>query len=356
MSVAEIAEAVRRIIEEGEYEISVGDERWRRVGYPGFRLTERLRAKVVVSSLGRMADRLGETIQAIEGGGYAQVSVPVFKEGVYRPIDDVMLHNVVAYTFLGSPADETMTVDHINRMPHDNRVENLRWASPEQQRDNRMHRVHKYILEDGTVLDNGRELSEHLEESYKTVSNQTRVMRDGGVYTMGPNHETVTVVEVSAKKPRLTNKSQNPFAKKPKQTVGKDEVAARLYADGHDMSYIMSHLPSSSRSPAPDVHNVYLAIGRGMRNTRDVELIRRVAGRMGLDCPSVRDRLQEAWDVCKQSLKGLTRDEYTAAVGRFLSDRGIEMEHPRLFVEGFKCIYETLDNVAADGVEQVGAR
>lgn len=51
----------------------------------------------------------------------------------------MQVHRLVACAFLGEPPFETATVDHINRIRHDNRVENLRWATKSEQVKNSDH-------------------------------------------------------------------------------------------------------------------------------------------------------------------------------------------------------------------------
>lgn len=57
--------------------------------------------------------------------------------GIYKK---VLNHVLVAKMFIGIPDDNTLTVDHINRIRNDNRVENLRWATKSQQSSNQKDR------------------------------------------------------------------------------------------------------------------------------------------------------------------------------------------------------------------------
>nr|QBK85552.1 MAG: HNH endonuclease [Marseillevirus LCMAC101] len=48
----------------------------------------------------------------------------------------ISAHIIVARAFIGEPASDNLTVDHINRDPIDNILVNLRWATKKQQADN----------------------------------------------------------------------------------------------------------------------------------------------------------------------------------------------------------------------------
>lgn len=63
--------------------------------------------------------------------GYYAVSL--FKEGT---LHSKLLHQLIGIAFIPNP-DNKLTVDHINRVRTDNRIENLRWATQLEQNQNR---------------------------------------------------------------------------------------------------------------------------------------------------------------------------------------------------------------------------
>ena len=81
---------------------------------------------------------------AVERGGYHSVSLYQDRK---RKIWKV--HRLVAIHYIPNP-DNKPEVDHINQNPHDNRLENLRWATRSEQEQNKGDRInntsgHKYI-------------------------------------------------------------------------------------------------------------------------------------------------------------------------------------------------------------------
>lgn len=65
-----------------------------------------------------------------------------------------LIHRVVAQAFIPNP-DNLPEVDHINRIPHDNRVENLRWCSDEIQNQNKGVQVNNKLGERNITFDGG---------------------------------------------------------------------------------------------------------------------------------------------------------------------------------------------------------
>ena len=62
----------------------------------------------------------------INGHGYCFINITTYNG---YDAKRVFIHRLVAYTFIGNPPTNMKdpTVDHINRITTDNRVENLRW-------------------------------------------------------------------------------------------------------------------------------------------------------------------------------------------------------------------------------------
>lgn len=89
----------------------------------------------LVSDTGRVYSlKRGRYLKAIKNrDGYLRVGL--CKNG---KIKFSLIHRLVAEAFIVNPENKP-TVDHINRIKTDNRVENLRWASYSEQNKNQSH-------------------------------------------------------------------------------------------------------------------------------------------------------------------------------------------------------------------------
>ena len=97
-----------------------------------------------VSSQGRVRNAITKHVLALRTmpTGYITVKVrnEIFEKKTFR------VHRLVAMAFLGQ-GDNKDQVDHINRIRHDNRLENLRWSSKKKNEENKVtHADYVHII------------------------------------------------------------------------------------------------------------------------------------------------------------------------------------------------------------------
>ena len=142
-----------------EITIKVNDDLVKvQVGNDEYRFVEGSEKNMVVSSKGEILIRYcknrktGErrdyyetTIPSLAAGGYLQVGIPKRK-------DIVLVHRLVAEAFIKNPRG-CREVDHINHNRQDNRVENLRWVTHEENQANLRKATKRTYWKDITARD-----------------------------------------------------------------------------------------------------------------------------------------------------------------------------------------------------------
>jgi hypothetical protein len=103
----------------------------------------------LLSDQGRVRGKRGTILKpSVTGNGYAKMCLCI--DGVIKAFS---LHQLVLKTF-GPEQPPNTTCDHINRIRTDNRIENLRWATKEEQTANSkcvkgsQNAFHKLVEED----------------------------------------------------------------------------------------------------------------------------------------------------------------------------------------------------------------
>lgn len=135
-------------------------EHWTYIRVPNFRRTAYNKANQFVSSYGRVMNNEGDITCATYD--YVKVSVPTVGEDetAAGSSKTFPLHHIVCYTFNGGPpSDIHTTVDHINRKHYDNSKDNLRWATIEEQLNNR-EKYDTLLLYEGQEFQKVKPLSE----------------------------------------------------------------------------------------------------------------------------------------------------------------------------------------------------
>lgn len=90
-----------------------------------------------VSNKGRVKNKVTDTLlKPVDRLGYVGITLNLSKQ---KKTKGFFVHRLVAEAFIPNPENKT-TVDHIDRNPSNNNLENLRWATQKEQQNNKTHR------------------------------------------------------------------------------------------------------------------------------------------------------------------------------------------------------------------------
>lgn len=90
-----------------------------------------------VSNKGRVKNKITDTlIKHQNPQGYNIITLNISKQ---KKTKGFLVHRLVAEAFILNPENKT-TIDHIDRNPSNNNLENLRWATQKEQQNNKTHR------------------------------------------------------------------------------------------------------------------------------------------------------------------------------------------------------------------------
>lgn len=154
-------------------------EEWRRIAFPNFRQSPCPRAWKYVSSKGRLMSDDLQIATAKPGKGYFQTSLPIHVPDAVGGMTTVALHRIVAYTFLGPPPSPHHTVDHLDRVRENNRVDNLAWVDLTQQLANREMSRYTLRVDNGSSFSSIAALASFLNVSTAHLASLLRQARSG---------------------------------------------------------------------------------------------------------------------------------------------------------------------------------
>lgn len=253
------------------------------------------------------------------GDGYHYTSVCVSRlpkadnDSIVGISITVGVHQLVAYTFLGPPADEHDTVDHIDGIPENNFAGNLRWGNAKTQLENRKRTHVELTLPDGSQENNLAAAARELGVSRKTIVNQSRHCVDGdfdivdGCGTMRKvkcKHLDSRPIQLHVQNPRPIGNQRTPPASLTPTRVLQEFIGGRT------CKAIWTSWPTSVQFA-----NVVGHIGRGV-NASDVHTTAAFIKRVGISSPIHCQRLMNDIDTMVLEMKAKhpapTREQWDA--------------------------------------------
>jgi hypothetical protein len=276
-------------------------ETWRRIRFPLFRVSASRTAWLYASDAGRLMSADGSRVrEALRGKGYCSTTLSTQDPGTYGGCTRATIHRIVAYTFLGDPPSPGYTVDHVNRVTEDNRVCNLRWASPEDQLGNREYARYRVTLSDGNVVfDTVTGLAEATGISSRSLLPEMRhVPASGGSVTVGANVLNVEVVK--RKRMRAPTRAvSSHYGSHPCNKKGgtrRSDVAFGAFVAGNSVAAVAGEMGLARAT-------VLGYIGQSARTQRR-DALERLAARMHLMAPSRRQAVADAVSSLAQQSNG----------------------------------------------------
>lgn len=277
----------------------------------------------------------GRVLEARPGKGYCTTSIPVHKDGVYAALENVPLHRVVAYTFLGEPNSPDHTVDHINRVREDNRVANLRWASPAMQLGNREFPSYKLRTPHNTYT-TLTSLARDTGIATSTLSSCLRHAQPGDVVeiqglaitidsvtrtTMAP--PTIKVVHAPPSLPLNNNKKNS-----------RKEIALQMFLEGATLASIATTMDLARTT-------VLNYIGRAVRSST-APTLQKLAARLQLTSYEARQQMHLAIVAFHASCP--SKDQYNHKYKDMVLDILPHLEEDwKIIQETFQALHKILD-------------
>lgn len=267
--------------------ITSDGEEWREINTPRFRLTEQRAAWRFCSSLGRAIANDGTILQA-KKGERVYTSVASYCEGAVGSVTDLALHDLILYTFVGPRPSLKHTGDHINGQRWDNRVENLRWATPEEQIANRTYRKRQFEV-NGEKVEHIKDLARTIDEPLHKVQTLVQGTSVGDTITIA-NREVVVTGLVEKPMKSGIGKVSDGWANlnTPKVVPIRTKVLLK-FLGGMQVDDIVQHWATvNSKSKGPIKRSSVIAYLNVAIRESDVDTCRGVAARLGLSSAKCR--------------------------------------------------------------------
>lgn len=319
------------------------EEIWKPIVYPHFRQSEFSdQAWKYVSNKGRLMAGNGRILEAKEGKGYCRTSLSIHVDGAYAGFTMVPLHRIVAYTFLGRPPTPLHTVDHINRKREDNRVDNLKWASPTEQLANR--EFSRYMIKtvaqgQEKVFDSLTAVSNEHGIGIGTLSSLVRHAQPGDHFNLHGVHihiECVLRKEMCPVSHPCDSIIQKYGGSSQQKGTSRKHVALNMYIEGKSVHEVSTAMKIKCQT-------VYQYIGQAARESTS-QVLRQLAQRMNMTCVNTHDRLDQDLLQFHQSLKlpekrSIEKEEYERRYRAIVAKHLPELENDwKLVKETFRVI------------------